>query len=146
MGGGGVQAVEHEGHGMRGHVLLAEIQFPLHLEQMVDEVVAFLVLGTTQAQSFANHLAVESIVGTGKDLGTQPARKIREEAMDGAGNGQSAILGGHLVVLPHNRQWIVGEGARLDAQDAVKQRFTREAKTQLDKNVELVHPFGRSFM
>lgn len=66
--------------------------------------------------------------------------------MDGAGNGQSAILGGHLVVLPHNRQWIVGEGARLDAQDAVKQRFTREAKTQLDKNVELVHPFGRSFM
>jgi len=129
--GSGVQAVEHEGHDMRGHVLLGEIEVPLHLEQVVDKVVPLQVFGTPQAKSFADQRSIELIVGAGKYLGAQAPGKIWKESTDGTGNGQSHILGGHLLVLSDNGKWIFAESASLDAQNTVEERFAGESQAKL---------------
>lgn len=126
-----VQAIEHEGHRMRRQLRFAELVFPLHVQQMIDEIVALLSLAAPQTKCLVQQIAKEAIVCGRYDLGAQTAWQARKEAVQGARQGQPVIILRHRLVVLGNGQRRIGKAARLDAQNAVEEILAGEAQTQL---------------
>lgn len=116
---------------MRRELLLSESMLPLHVQQMIDEVVALLMLGTSQAKGLTHQVAKETIVAVWYYLGSQKARQARKESIQSTGQGQSTIILGHfLVVLGHGKRRRT-EATRFDAQHAIEEVVAGEAQAQL---------------
>lgn len=58
----GIQTVKHESHCMRCELFLTELMLLLHIQQMIDEVIALLMPGTSQPKGLTHQLTKELIV------------------------------------------------------------------------------------
>lgn len=72
---------------MRGELILTQLMLLLHVQQMIDEIIAFLMLGTSQPKGLPHKLTKETIVSLRYDLGSQIAWQTWKEPIEGASQG-----------------------------------------------------------
>lgn len=90
---------------MRCELILTQLMLLLHVQQMIDEIIAFLMLGTSQPKGLPHKLTKETIVGLRYDLGSQIAWQTWKESIEGASQGQATIILGHFaIVLGHRKR------------------------------------------
>lgn len=66
---------------MRRELFLTELMLLLHIQQMIDEVIALLMLGTSQPKGLTHQLTKELIVCPRYHLGSQVTWQVWKQSV-----------------------------------------------------------------